>query len=182
VTDVTLDTFCETDYSATYLVGHRRRACVTGGGAGFRAVALASKGAGGSPCKLDEAQVAALGLGFAVTPTARSLLCGRYVVYRAVLFAVLAAPDVVWQALHGWPNYFVLGGKGYYPGGVYTSCFAHDALPASERAVAAIVACNYGEAYAVDRYGAALGCLRSTGHGLALLPRLLLGRRRPRVT
>ncbi len=161
--------------------------------------------------------MAALGLGFAVTPTARSLLCGRYVVYRAVLFAVLAAPDVVWQALHGWPNFavfdhlnqqarqnralywpiqvvytsialvplwvggiawalrdprprvvgvaavavilaqFVLGGKGYYPGGVYTSCFAYDALPASERAVAAIVAGNYGEADAVDRYGAALG-------------------------
>jgi hypothetical protein len=76
--------------------------------------------------------------------------------YRAVLFAVLAAPDVVWQALHGWPNYFVLGGKGYYPGGVYTFCFAYDALPASERAVAAIVAGNYGEAGAVDRYGAAL--------------------------
>jgi 4-amino-4-deoxy-L-arabinose transferase-like glycosyltransferase len=227
--------------------------------------------------------VAALGLGFAVTPAARPLLRSRYLVYGAVLFAVLAAPDVVWQALHGWPNFavfdhlnqqawqnralywpiqvvytsialvplwvggiawalrdarlrvvgvaaaavilaqFALGGKGYYPGGVYTFCFAagatalsgrplrrraavycvaaavstvialpllpaaalarfpvqkvnydlgeeigwpsqvalvaraYDALPSSERAAAAIVAGNYGEAGAIDRYGAALG-------------------------
>jgi 4-amino-4-deoxy-L-arabinose transferase-like glycosyltransferase len=227
--------------------------------------------------------VAALGLGFAVTPSARPLLRSRYLVGAAVLFAVLAAPDLVWQALHGWPNFavfghldqqawanralywpiqvlytsvvlvplwvagiawalrdarlrvvgvaavavivaqFVLGGKGYYPGGVYTFCFAagatalsgralrgraelycaaaavsavialpllpaaalarfpvqkvnydlgeeigwpsqvalaaraYDSLPASQRAVAAVVAGNYGEAGAVDRYGAALG-------------------------
>jgi 4-amino-4-deoxy-L-arabinose transferase-like glycosyltransferase len=227
--------------------------------------------------------VAGLGLGFALTPAARPLLRSRHLVYGAVLFAVLAAPDFAWQALHGWPNFavfghldqqawanralywpiqvvytsialvplwvggiawalrdarlrvvgvaavavivaqFVLGGKGYYPGGVYTFCFAagatalagralrrravvyclaaavsavialpllpaaalarfpvqkvnydlgeeigwpsqvallartYDALPASERAVAAVVAGNYGEAGAVDRYGAALG-------------------------
>ena len=227
--------------------------------------------------------VAALGLGFAVTPSARPLLRSRYLVGAAVLFAVLAAPDLVWQALHGWPNFavfghldqqawanralywpiqvlytsvvpvplwvagiawalrdarlrvvgvaavavivaqFVLGGKGYYPGGVYTFCFAagatalsgralrgraglycaaaavsavialpllpaaalarfpvqkvnydlgeeigwpsqvalaaraYDSLPASQRTVAAVVAGNYGEAGAVDRYGAALG-------------------------
>ena len=118
---------------------------------------------------------------------------------------------------------FALGGKGYYPGGVYTFCFAagatalsgrplrrraavycvaaavsavialpllaaaalarfpvqkvnydlgeeigwpsqvalvaraYDSLPASERSVAVVVAGNYGEAGAVDRYGAALG-------------------------
>ncbi len=118
---------------------------------------------------------------------------------------------------------FVLGGKGYYPGGVYTFCFAagatalagrapaaaglvycaaaavsavialpllpaaalarfpvqkvnydlgeeigwpsqvalvaraYDALPASERADVAVVTGNYGEAGAVDRYGAAVG-------------------------
>jgi hypothetical protein len=227
--------------------------------------------------------VAALGLGFAVTPAARPLLRSRYLVCGAALFVVLAAPDVAWQALHGWPNVavfghlnqqawhnrvlywpiqvvytsialvplwvggirwalrdrrlrvvgvaavavivaqFVLGGKGYYPGGVYTFCFAagatalpgsplrrravvycvaaavsavialpvlpaaalarfpvqkvnydlgeeigwpsqvalvarvYDALPAPERADAAVIAGNYGEAGAVDRYGPALG-------------------------
>ena len=227
--------------------------------------------------------VAALGLGFAVTPAARPLLRSRYLVYGAVLFIALATPDFVWQALHGWPNFavfghlnrqawanralywpiqvvytsialvplwvggigwalrdarlrvvgvaavavivaqFALGGKGYYPGGVYTFCFAagatalsgrplrrraavycaaaavsavialpllpaaalarfpvqkvnydlgeeigwpsqvalvaraYGSLPASERADAAVVAGNYGEAGAVDRYGAALG-------------------------
>src|ERR1700684_2222241 len=70
VTDVTLDTFRDTDYSATYLVGHRRRACVTGGGAGFRPVALASKGAGGRPCKLDEAQLAQLAVALEAGPAA----------------------------------------------------------------------------------------------------------------
>jgi Dolichyl-phosphate-mannose-protein mannosyltransferase len=229
--------------------------------------------------------VAALGLGFAVTPAARPLLRSRYLVYGVALLIVLAAPDVVWQALHGWPNLavfghlnqqagqnrvlywpiqvvytsialvplwvggirwalrdarlrvvgvaavavivaqFILGGKGYYPGGIYTFCFAagatalslsgrplrrravvycvaaavsavialpllpaaalarfpvqkvnydlgeeigwpsqvalvarvYDGLPAAERADAAVVAGNYGEAGAVDRYGAALG-------------------------
>jgi len=230
--------------------------------------------------------VAALGLGFAVTPAARPLLRSRHLAVAAALFAVLASPDVVWQALHGWPNLavfsqlnqqawhnravywpvqvvytsialvplwvggivwacrdarlrvigvaaaaaviviqFALGGKGYYPGGVYTFCFAagatalsgagrplrrravtycvaaavstlialpvlpaaalarfpvqqvnydlgeeigwpsqvalvarvYDGLPASERAVATVLAGNYGEAGAVDRYGAAVG-------------------------
>ncbi len=227
--------------------------------------------------------VAALGLGFAVTPAARPLLRSRYLAYGAVLLAALAAPDFVWQALHGWPNFavfgqlnqqawknravywptqvvytsialvplwiggiawalrdarlrvagiaavaaivaqFVLGGKGYYPGGIYTFCFAagatalsgrplrrramvycaaaavsavialpllpaaalarfpvqkvnydlgeeigwpsevallaraYQSLPASERGAATVVAGNYGEAGAVDRYGPALG-------------------------
>lgn len=231
--------------------------------------------------------VAGLVLGFAVTPAARPLLRGRHLVLGAVLFAALAAPDFVWQALHGWPNIavfhrlqqdawhnrvlywpgqvlytsialvplwvgglvralrdarlralgiavvavliaqFVLGGKTYYPGGVYTFCFAaggtalgerlgagaarrrallycvagavsalialpllpaaalarfpvqkinydlgeeigwpsqvallaraYHALPASERSVATVLAGNYGEAGAVDRYGASFG-------------------------
>jgi 4-amino-4-deoxy-L-arabinose transferase-like glycosyltransferase len=227
--------------------------------------------------------VAALAVGFALTPAARPLLRSRYLVGAAVLFAVLAAPDFVWQALHGWPNFdvfrhlqqqawpnrlqywpiqaaytdillvplwvggirwalrdprlrvagiaavtviavqFVLGGKGYYPGGIYTFCFAagatafagaplrqrairyvlaaavsavialpllpaaalarfpvqkvnydlgeeigwpsevalvarvYDSLPASQRSVTTVLAANYGEAGAVDRYGAALG-------------------------
>jgi hypothetical protein len=227
--------------------------------------------------------VAALAVGFAVTPAARPLLRDRWLIVAAILFAVLAAPDFVWQALHGWPNFavfghlqqqawqnralywplqvvytsivlvplwaggivwamrhprlrvvgvaavaviaiqFVLGGKGYYPGGIYTFCFAagaaalsgrplrqrainymvaaavsmvislpllpaaalarlpvqkvnydlgeeigwpsqvallartYDALPASQRPVATVMAGNYGEAGAVDRYGPALG-------------------------
>ena len=47
--------------------------------------------------------VAALLAGFLVTP-ARHLLASRYLAVGAVLAAVLAAPDVVWQAAHGWPN------------------------------------------------------------------------------
>jgi 4-amino-4-deoxy-L-arabinose transferase-like glycosyltransferase len=227
--------------------------------------------------------VAALAAGFAFTPAARPLLRSRHLAYAAVLFAVLAAPDFVWQALHGWPNIavfghlqqqawqnrvlywpiqvvytsivlvplwvggigwalrdarlrvvgiaavtvivvqFALGGKGYYPGGIYTFCFAagatalagrplrrravnyvvagavsalialpllpaaalarfpvqkvnydlgeeigwpsqvallarvYDSLPASQRSVATVIVGNYGEAGAVDRYGAALG-------------------------
>ena len=128
--------------------------------------------------------VAGLALGFAMTPRVRPLLRGRYLLLGAVVFAAFAAPDVVWQAAHGWPNFavfralntaawsnriqywpdqvlyttivlvplwaggivwalrdarlraigiaavfvifiqFVLGGKSYYPDGVYTFCFA----------------------------------------------------------
>ena len=48
--------------------------------------------------------LAGLLLGFACTPAARPLLRSRYLALGAVLFAALAAPDVGWQALHGWPN------------------------------------------------------------------------------
>jgi hypothetical protein len=231
--------------------------------------------------------VAALVMGFAVTPAARPLLRGRYLIIGGLLFAALAAPDFVWQASHGWPNFavfsqlqqdaghnravywpgqvvytsialvplwiggvvwalrdarlraagiaavavivaqFVLGGKAYYPGGVYTFLFAagaaalsrrlsegplrwrpavycvagavsalialpvlpaaelvrypvqkinydigeeigwpsqvallartYNSLPSSERAVATLLTGNYGEAGAVDRYGAEFG-------------------------
>jgi 4-amino-4-deoxy-L-arabinose transferase-like glycosyltransferase len=227
--------------------------------------------------------VAGLLLGFACTPQARPLLRGRYLACAAVLFAVLAAPDFIWQAAHGWPNLavfhalqgeawknrvmywpgqvlytsillvplwlrgirwalrdpllrvvgiaavfvlvaqFILGGKPYYPGGIYTFCFAAGAaslaglpwrrravtyvaagaissvislpllpaaalakvpvqqvnydlgeeigwpsevaalatawraLPPSERGRATLLAGNYGEAGAVDRYGASFG-------------------------
>jgi 4-amino-4-deoxy-L-arabinose transferase-like glycosyltransferase len=47
--------------------------------------------------------VAALGAGFILTP-ARELLKSRYLLAGAVLAAALAAPDVIWQAAHGWPN------------------------------------------------------------------------------
>jgi 4-amino-4-deoxy-L-arabinose transferase-like glycosyltransferase len=35
---------------------------------------------------------------------ARRLLRSRYLLLGAVIAAALAAPDLVWQALHGWPN------------------------------------------------------------------------------
>jgi 4-amino-4-deoxy-L-arabinose transferase-like glycosyltransferase len=237
--------------------------------------------------------VGGLLLGFACTPAARPLLRSRYLLLGAALFVVLAAPDFVWQADHGWPNFavfhalqraawanraqywpgqvlytsivlvplwvrgaawalrsaryrpigiaavtvicaqFVLGGKTYYPGGIYTFLFAAGAasigtvsistgalgsrafrrrvalyclgavivslislpvlpaaalarfpaqkinydlgeeigwpsqvkllasvwqsLPAAERARATLLAGNYGEAGAVDRYGASFG-------------------------
>jgi hypothetical protein len=47
--------------------------------------------------------VAALLAGFAATP-ARHLLKSRYLVIGGLLAAALAAPDVIWQAVHGWPN------------------------------------------------------------------------------
>ena len=51
--------------------------------------------------------LAGLLLGFVATPAARPLLRSRYLVYGAVLCAVLASPDFVWQAMHGWPNFAV---------------------------------------------------------------------------
>jgi Dolichyl-phosphate-mannose-protein mannosyltransferase len=225
--------------------------------------------------------------GFVCSSTARPLLRSRYLVYGSVLCAVLASPDFVWQAMHGWPNFavfhslqqdawadcamywpnqvlytsivlvplwiagaawslrsaryrplgiaaviviclqFVLGGKPYYPDAVYTFLLAAgaaalfttgarpvrrrvavycvaaviscvlgslpvlpaaalarfpvqkinydlgeeigwpsevkalasvwDSLPAEERSHAALLAANYGEAGAVDRYGASFG-------------------------
>jgi hypothetical protein len=47
--------------------------------------------------------VAALTAGFIVTP-ARTLLRSRYLLAGAAAAAALAAPDVIWQAAHGWPN------------------------------------------------------------------------------
>jgi hypothetical protein len=47
--------------------------------------------------------VAALAAGFLVTD-ARRLLRSRYLLLGAVIAAALAAPDLIWQAMHGWPN------------------------------------------------------------------------------
>ena len=44
-----------------------------------------------------------LAAGLAVTP-ARSLLRSRYLLIGAALAMLLAAPDLIWQATHGWPN------------------------------------------------------------------------------
>jgi hypothetical protein len=46
---------------------------------------------------------AALIAGFALTPS-RTLLRSRYLLAGAVIAGALAAPDVIWQAQHGWPN------------------------------------------------------------------------------
>ena len=138
---------------------------------------------------------AALLAGFALTPS-RALLRSRYLLAGAVIAAALAAPDVIWQAQHGWPNlavfralhgqaghnlvvywpaqvlytgfvltpvwvaglwwclrhpearrfrpagiaavitlvvFFVAGGKPYYAGGIYTFLFAAGAVPIERR-------------------------------------------------
>ena len=138
---------------------------------------------------------AALLAGFALTP-ARALLRSRYLQAGAVIAAVLAAPDVIWQAQHGWPNlavfralhgqavhnlvvywpaqilytgivltpvwvaglwwclrhpearrfrpagiaavitlvlFFLAGGKPYYAGAIYTFLFAAGAIPTERR-------------------------------------------------
>ncbi len=138
---------------------------------------------------------AALAAGFLATD-ARRLLRSRYLLLGCVIAAALAAPDVIWQAAHGWPSLdvfralqtaawqnratywpaqvfftgvaltpvwvaglawslrsaqarafrplaiacliviaaqFVLGGKAYYPGGVYTFLFAAGATALERR-------------------------------------------------
>jgi hypothetical protein len=47
--------------------------------------------------------VAALAAGFLATE-ARSLLRSRYLLAGCVIAAALAAPDLIWQAAHGWPS------------------------------------------------------------------------------
>ena len=47
--------------------------------------------------------VAALAAGFLLTDS-RRLLCSRYLLIGGLIAAALAAPDVVWQATHGWPG------------------------------------------------------------------------------
>jgi Dolichyl-phosphate-mannose-protein mannosyltransferase len=48
----------------------------------------------------------ALAAGFLATD-ARRLLRSRYLLLGCVIFAALAAPDVIWQAAHGWPSFDV---------------------------------------------------------------------------
>jgi Dolichyl-phosphate-mannose-protein mannosyltransferase len=50
--------------------------------------------------------VAALGAGFLVSD-ARRLLRSRYLLLGCVIAAALAAPDLIWQAAHGWPAFDV---------------------------------------------------------------------------
>jgi 4-amino-4-deoxy-L-arabinose transferase-like glycosyltransferase len=247
---------------------------------------------------------AAVLAGFAVTPQ-RRLLRSRYLLLGVLIAVALAAPDLIWQAAHGWPNLqvfrqlqtaaghnravywpaqllytgfaltpvwvagliwclrnesarpfrpaaiaamltiaaqFILGGKPYYSGGAYTFLLAagsvpagrwlfpgpgtagrswrrgpliagaaatlvavpiaipvlpaaslravplqainydlaetiawprevaliareYDTLPAAQRARTALLASNYGEAGAIDRYGPALGLPQAySGH------------------
>ena len=47
--------------------------------------------------------VLALAAGLLATPQ-RHLLRSRYLLAGALIAAALAAPDLVWQAMHGWPN------------------------------------------------------------------------------
>jgi hypothetical protein len=50
--------------------------------------------------------VAALGAGFLATE-ARGLLRSRYLLAGCVIAAAVAAPDLIWQAAHGWPSFDV---------------------------------------------------------------------------
>jgi 4-amino-4-deoxy-L-arabinose transferase-like glycosyltransferase len=173
--------------------------------------------------------VAGLLLGFACTPAARPLLRSRYLLLGAVLFLGLAAPDFVWQATHGWPNFavfhalqrdawqnrllfwpgqvlytsivlvplwvagarwalrsaryrpigiaavtviclqFVLGGKTYYPGGIYTFLFAAGAVSLGTVSLAARPLARRVAVYCL---GAAISSLIS----LPLLPAAVLAR------
>ncbi len=173
--------------------------------------------------------VGGLLLGFACTPAARPLLRSRYLALGAALFAVLAAPDFAWQALHGWPNFavfhalqrdawqnrlqywpgqvlytsivlvplwvggaawalrsgryrpigiaavtlicaqFVLGGKIYYPGGIYTFLFAAGAASLSAGALGSR---SFRRRIAVYCLGAAIASLIS----LPVLPAAALAR------
>jgi hypothetical protein len=74
--------------------------------------------------------------------------------------AVIALPLLAAAALARFPvqkvNYD-LGEDIGWPSQVALVARVYDGLPAAERADAAVVAGNYGEAGAVDRYGAALG-------------------------
>ena len=47
--------------------------------------------------------LAALAAGFLLTD-ARRLLRSRYLLIGGLIAAALAAPDVIWQAAHGWPG------------------------------------------------------------------------------
>ena len=68
--------------------------------------------------------VAALAAGFLLTD-ARRLLRSRYLLVGGLIAAALAAPDVIWQAMHGWPALDVFRAlqtaaghnrAGYWPG------------------------------------------------------------------
>ena|SRR5487761_2053505 len=51
--------------------------------------------------------VAAIVIGFAVTASARRLTPVRMVAASMVIAVALGWPDLLWQALHGWPNFSV---------------------------------------------------------------------------
>jgi hypothetical protein len=51
--------------------------------------------------------LAGLALGFCLVPPVRRLAVSRYLVVGFALLALGAAPDLVWQGLHGWPNFDV---------------------------------------------------------------------------
>ncbi len=76
----------------------------------------------GAAAKWDAGLLAgAMVLGFAATP-ARRLLFSRWLLLGAVVAAALGAPDVAWQAAHGWPNFAVfraLAGHGWHNRATY---------------------------------------------------------------
>ncbi len=48
--------------------------------------------------------LASMAAGFGLSPDARGLLRSRYLLAGVVIAAALAAPDLIWQAMNGWPN------------------------------------------------------------------------------
>lgn len=51
--------------------------------------------------------IVASAIGFIVTPSARRLVANRSTGVAIALVVALGWPDVVWQAMHGWPNFAV---------------------------------------------------------------------------
>ena len=53
--------------------------------------------------------LAAMAAGFGLSRPARGLLASRYLLAGVLIAVALAAPDLLWQAMHGWPNLAVFG-------------------------------------------------------------------------
>jgi hypothetical protein len=98
----------------------------------------------------------------------RSVLLGTAIVVTAAMSIVVALPVVPVDRLHSTPiadlNEDAIETVGW-PALVRTVAEAHAGLPAAERAAAVVLTANYGEAGAIDRFGAAYGLPRAySGH------------------
>jgi 4-amino-4-deoxy-L-arabinose transferase-like glycosyltransferase len=71
-------------------------------------VAIGASAGIGSEAKWNVAfLLAGLALGFAISPNGRVLARSRYLLFGTVIFLALATPDLVWQAMNGWPAFDV---------------------------------------------------------------------------
>lgn len=104
---------------------------------------------------------------FLVALAGAILICGPRELLRrpalwiaAVVAGAIWAPNLWWQATHGWPQLTMTGGIGRdtdQGGPLATVAGAHRALPPAERATAVIITANYGQAGAIDKYGPGWG-------------------------